>query len=150
MSLLILHWSLASILLLVQTREIWLCERLQDKHRLSNIAWEKLLQNFTKYLRFCNGIRGRKVLFEILVIETLLEIRSPGNIFGDKVTVLVSTYIYICLWVFHLRVYAGVFRWWADPPKPLCHSAGEWRKNVLKGSWVKIRTGRSLSNYRHR
>ena len=29
-------------------------------------------------------------------------------------------------------------------------SAGQGRDNITKGLWVKIRTGRSLSNYRHR
>jgi len=28
-------------------------------------------------------------------------------------------------------------------------SSTEGRKNAMKGSWVEIRTGRSLSNYRH-
>ena len=29
-------------------------------------------------------------------------------------------------------------------------STGQGRKNITKGLWVKIRTGRSLSSYRHR
>ena len=39
------------------------------------------------------------------------------------------------------------------PNKPLYHSsssAGQGRENMMKGLWVKIRTGRSLSNYHHR
>ena len=28
-------------------------------------------------------------------------------------------------------------------------STGQGRENIMKGSWVKIRTGRSLTNYRH-
>jgi len=44
---------------------------------------------------------------------------------------------------------------WLDarcPPKPLYHSpssAGQERKNTVKGSWVKIRTRRSLTSYHH-
>ena len=54
--------------------------------------------------------------------------------------------------IFTLAVVSGH---WLDarcPPKLLYHSlssAGQGRENKMKGSWVKIRTGRSLTNYHH-
>jgi len=50
----------------------------------------------------------------------------------------------------------GAVTWpWLDarcPPKPFYHSpssAGQGRENIMKGSWVEIRTGRSLGSYHH-
>lgn len=59
-------------------------------------------------------------------------------------------------WTFFMGSFLTTCGGWSGldatcPPKPLCHISSVWqgRGSVMKGSWVKIKTGKSLSNYCH-